>query len=151
MFIKLIEKIKIKLRVACSLQPNGKQHNMRDFKKLMIWQLGMDIVDKVYEVVPHLPHEEKYGLRSQMTRSSSSIPPNIAEGSAKRSVKEYIRYVEISQGSAFELETHTLVVSRRKWVSAELINELLDMVRQEQKMISKFIDKLDGERKQLAA
>lgn len=118
---------------------------VKDFKKLMIWQLGMDIVDKVYELVPHLPLEEKYGMKSQMTRSASSIPSNIAEGSAKRSVKEYIRYIEISQGSAFELETHTLVVGRRKWVSAELINELLDMVRQVQTMISKFIDKLDGE------
>jgi four helix bundle protein len=127
------------------LKPKGKQHVMRDFKKLMIWQLGMDIVDKVYDIVPHLPLEEKFGLRSQMTRSASSIPSNIAEGSAKRSVKEYIRYVEMSQGSAFELETHTLVVSRRKWVSEELINQLLDMVMQEQKMISKFIDRLDGE------
>jgi four helix bundle protein len=117
---------------------------MRDFKKLLIWQLGMDIVDKVYDVVLHLPLEEKYGLKSQMTRSASSVPSNIAEGSAKRSVKEYVRYIEISQGSAFDLETHALIVSRRNWVREELISELLEMVRQEQKMISKFIDKLDG-------
>jgi four helix bundle protein len=118
---------------------------MRDFKKLLIWQLGMDIVDKVYDAVAHLPLEEKYGLKSQMTRSASSIPSNIAEGSAKRSVKEYVRYVEISQGSAFELETHALIVSRRNWVREELISELVEMVRQEQKMISKFIDKLGGD------
>jgi four helix bundle protein len=107
--------------------------------------IGYDIVDKVYDAVAHLPLEEKYGLKSQMTRSASSIPSNIAEGSAKRSVKEYVRYVEISQGSAFELETHALIVSRRKWVREELISELVEMVRQEQKMISKFIDKLGGD------
>src|SRR5882672_12642931 len=117
---------------------------MRDFKKLLIWQLGMDIVDKVYEIVPLFPLEEKYGLKSQMTRSAVSIPSNIAEGSAKRSEKEYIKYVEISQGSAFELETHTLSVQRRNWVDEKLITELLEMVRREQKMIVKFIEKLEG-------
>jgi len=117
---------------------------MRDFKKLLIWQLGMDIVDKVYEVVPSFPLEEKYGLKSQMTRSAVSIPSNIAEGSAKRSEKEYIKYVETSQGSAFELETHTLLAQRRNWVEEKLITELLEMVRREQKMIVKFIEKLEG-------
>ena len=117
---------------------------MRDFKKLLIWQLGMEIVDKVYDLVPILPQEEKYGLRSQMTRSAVSIPSNIAEGSAKRSEKEYIKYIEISQGSAFELETHTLSVQRRNWVDEKLILELLEMVRREQKMIVKFIEKLEG-------
>ena len=104
----------------------------------------MDIVDKVYELVPMLPQEEKYGMRSQMTRSAVSIPSNIAEGSAKRSEKEYIKYVEISHGSAFELETHRLSVQRRNWVDEKLITELLEMVRREQKMIVKFIEKLEG-------
>jgi hypothetical protein len=101
---------------------------MRDFKKLLIWQLGMDIVDKVYEIVPMLLQEEKYGMRSQMTRSE----------------KEYIKYVETSQGSAFELETHTLSVQRRKWADEKLITELLEIVRREQKMIVKFIEKLEA-------
>jgi four helix bundle protein len=118
---------------------------MKDFKKLMIWQLGMDIVDKVYSIVPLLPHEEKYGLKSQMTRSSVSIPSNLAEGCAKRSVKEQIRFAEISLGSAFELETHSLTVQRRKWIDESLIIELLSMVQKEQKMITKYIDRLEGE------
>lgn len=116
---------------------------MRDFKKLTIWQSGMDIVDRVYDIVPLLPKDEKFGMVSQMTRSATSIPANIAEGSAKRSTKEYMRYVEVAFGSAFELETHVLVVQRRRWIDEKLILELLEAVRTEQKMISKFIDKLD--------
>jgi four helix bundle protein len=115
---------------------------MRNFKKLMIWQVGMEIVNKVYDLVPLLPSEEKFGLKSQLTRSSTSIPSNIAEGSAKKSQKDYLRYIEISLGSAFELETHLLVVQNRKWVSDELLHELLMLVEKEQKMITKFIDKL---------
>ena len=115
---------------------------MRDFKKLLIWQLGMEIVDKVYEIVPSLPSEERYGIRSQMTRSAVSIPGNIAEGSAKTSQKDYARYCEISLGSTFELETQLLVVQRRKWVEEEKVSELLVMISNEQKMLSSFIDKL---------
>ncbi len=115
---------------------------MRDFKKLLIWQQGMIIVDKVYDIIHYLPVEEKFGMRSQMTRSATAIPANIAEGSAKRSEKDYVRYVEISFGSAFELETHLLIVQKRKWVEAKMIVELLDVIKTEQKMLAKFIDKV---------
>ena len=117
---------------------------MRDFKKLMIWQLGMDIVDKVYEMIPSLPADERFGIRSQMTRCAVSIPGNIAEGSAKASQKDYSRYSEISLGSAFELETHLLIVQRRKWAEEEKVSELLVMIDNEQKMFASFIDKLKG-------
>ncbi len=102
----------------------------------------MDIVSKVYDIIPILPQEEKYGMKSQMTRSAISIPANVAEGSAKRSVKEYVRYAEIAQGSFFELETHILIVQRRRWVDDEVIADLLGMVRKEQMMLSKFVEKL---------
>ena len=115
---------------------------MRDFKKLLIWQLGMDVVDKVYRIAGSLPSDEKYGIRGQMTRSAVSIPGNIAEGSAKTSQKDYLRFREISLGSTFELETHLMIVQRRKWVEEKEISELLEMVNKEQKMISSFIDKL---------
>jgi four helix bundle protein len=64
---------------------------MRDFKKLLIWQTGMEIVNKVYDIAKLLPDEE----------SATSIPSNIAEGSAKKSEKDYARFVEISLGSSF--------------------------------------------------
>ena len=108
----------------------------------MIWQLGMDIVDKVYEIMPSLPTDERYGMRSQMTRCAVSIPGNIAEGSAKTSQKDYSRYSEISLGSAFELETHLLIIQRRTWAKEEKILELLVMINNEQKMLASFIDKL---------
>jgi four helix bundle protein len=118
---------------------------MKDFKKLNIWQLGMEIVDKVYDVASMLPTDERYGLRSQITRSAVSIPSNIAEGSAKRSTKEKIKFVEISLGSAFELETQLLAIQRRNWVDGKLMEEMINVVRKEQSMISKFIEKLESD------
>ena len=115
---------------------------MGDFKKLLIWQLGMEIVDKVYGMVPSLPSEERYGICSQITRSAVSIPANIAEGSAKTSQKDYLRFIEILLGSTFELETHLMIVQSRKWTTEAEISELLGMIDREQKMHSSFIDKL---------
>jgi len=117
---------------------------MKNFKDLQVWQLGVDIVDKVYDIVVLLPQEEKYGMRSQITRSAVSIPANISEGSAKRSEKDYMRYLEIALGSSFELETLSLIIQRRNWVSEVLVSELLVMVESEQKMLSKFIEKIKG-------
>jgi four helix bundle protein len=85
---------------------------MRNFKKLLIWQAGMQIVEMVYEIVPFFPEAEKFGLRFQMTKSAIFIPSNIAEGSAKRSQKDYLRFVEISLASAFELETQVIVMDK---------------------------------------
>lgn len=102
----------------------------------------MDIVDAVYDLLSKLPAEEKYGMKAQITRSAVSIPANIAEGSAKKSEKDYCRYMEISLGSAFELKTHALIIQKRKWVASDAIASLLDMIKSEQRMLMRFIEKL---------
>lgn len=115
---------------------------MRDFKKLLVWQLGMEITNNVYELARNFPQEELFGLRSQVTRAAVSIPANIAEGSAKDSEREYKRYLGISLGSSFELETHLLIVQQRKWVLDNKITEALGLVVREQQLLSKFIKRL---------
>jgi four helix bundle protein len=82
---------------------------MRKFKELKIWQKGFDIALKSYKLTGYFPKEEKYGLASQITRASVSIPSNIAEGSSRSSEKDYNRFIEISLGSSFELKTQLLI------------------------------------------
>lgn len=78
---------------------------MRNFRKLDCWNLGMELVGKVFKLMEKLPVSENYGLRSQMSRAVISMPSNIAEGCSRSSNKDTARYFEISIGSAFELET----------------------------------------------
>jgi four helix bundle protein len=115
---------------------------MRDFKKLKIWQKAMEIVFDVYELVKAFPSEEKFGLRSQVTRAAVSIASNIAEGSAKSSDKDYKRFCESSLGSCYELETQMLVVGRMEWVNTE---KVMKNIMEEQKMLMSFINTLGGE------
>lgn len=78
---------------------------MRNFRELEIWKDSIKLVKMIYELTSQLPDSEKYGLVSQMNRCSVSIPSNIAEGCSKDSQKDFIRFLQISLGSAFELET----------------------------------------------
>ena len=78
---------------------------MRNFKDLEIWQNSIELVKEIYKLTKDLPNAEKFGLISQMNRCSISIPSNIAEGCSKDSQKDFIRFLQISLGSAFELET----------------------------------------------
>lgn len=104
---------------------------MRDFKKLIIWQKAMEIVNAVYQAIEKFPKEERYGLRSQVTRSAVSIASNIAEGSAKSSEKEKKQYMERSLGSAYELETQLLIIEKLNWLNKNEAESILKLVEEE--------------------
>ena len=115
---------------------------MRNFKQLLIWQKGFQIAVKSIKAVSAFPKEEKYGISSQITRSAVSIPSNIAEGSSRTSMKDYQRFLEISLGSTFELETQLLIAEAANFGEKEVQDELLKDIDEEQKMIMSFMSKL---------
>ena len=71
---------------------------MRNFKQLKIWQKGFEIAVDTYRLINSFPQSEKYSLAQQVTKAAISIPSNIAEGSSRRSEKDYYRFIEISLG-----------------------------------------------------
>ena len=115
---------------------------MRDFKKLRVWTKGIEVAKKTYLLTSEFPSNERYGLISQMNRAAVSIPSNIAEGSGRRSEKEYRRFLEIALGSAFELETQLIISKEMEWSNKENIEKLLEQVTDAQRMITGFIKKL---------
>ena len=115
---------------------------MRNFKQLLIWQKGFQIAIKSYRVVSSFPKEEKYAISSQITRAAVSIPSNIAEGSSRTSMKDYNRFLEISLGSTFELETQLLIAEAVNFGEKEKRDDLLKEIDEEQKMIMSFMSKL---------
>jgi four helix bundle protein len=115
---------------------------MRNFKQLKIWQKGFDIAVKSFRLTAAFPKEEKFGLSSQITRAAVSIPSNIAEGSSRTSEKDYNRFVEISLGSSFEMETQLLIAEAVNYGDSVLRKELLSDLDEEQKMIISFCSKL---------
>lgn len=117
---------------------------MRNFKELKVWRNGFDIAAMAFALVEDFPQQEKFGLSSQITRAAVSIPSNIAEGSSRSSEKEYKRFLEISLGSGFELETHLLIAEKSGFGNKGLIIRLLQAIDEQQKMLMAFIRKLEN-------
>ena len=115
---------------------------MRNFKELKIWNKGFDIAVKSFKLVNTFPKDEKFGISSQITKSAVSIPSNIAEGSSRASEKDYLRFIEISLGSTFELETQILIAKAANFGNNDLGNEILKDLDEEEKMIMGFMNKL---------
>lgn len=116
---------------------------MKNFKKLQIWQKGFEIAVQSFKLVENFPKEERFGLSSQITRASVSIPSNIAEGSSRTSEKDYNRFVEISLGSSFELETQLLIAEAANFGDSVLRSKMLQAVTDEQRMLSSFKSRLN--------
>jgi four helix bundle protein len=82
--------------------PNGYARGYRD---LLVWQKGMALVKRIYQLTASFPDTEKFGLTSQMRRAAVSIPSNIAEGQARKSTGEFVQFISNAEGSAAELDT----------------------------------------------
>lgn len=112
---------------------------------MQIWNAGIDLTLDVYRIVKQLPKAEEYGLKSQLKRAAVSIPSNIAEGCSRHSEKEFKRFLEISLGSAFEIETQFIIAQKLSMISADEHIKFLQDLQVEQKKINALITKIKAE------
>lgn len=83
--------------------------SFKSYQDLIVWQKSMFLVKEVYLLSANLPTDEKFGLKSQIQRSAVSIPSNIAEGWGRGYNKNFIQFLNISNGSLSELETQLIL------------------------------------------
>ena len=112
---------------------------MHNYKKLNVWMKAVDLATSIYTMTISYPIEERFGLVAQMRRCAVSIPSNIAEGSSRSSKKDFSRFLEIALGSAFELETQTIVSHNLGFIDIENQDNHLSMITEVQKMLSALI------------
>ena len=74
----------------------------QSFEQLIVWQKAHSYVLAIYKITKQYPKEELFCLVNQMRRAAASITANIAEGYAKISSKDKLRFYNISQGSLEE-------------------------------------------------
>ena len=87
------------------------------FQSLLVYQLALDYIDQVYDIVSSLPDSEKYNLSSQLVRAATSIALNIAEGSTGQSNKEQARFLSLSTRSYLETVACLDLIQRRNYIS----------------------------------
>jgi len=115
---------------------------IRNFRDLNVWQLGMEVVLKVYKVTRGFPQEERFGLMIQMRRAAVSIPSNISEGFNRYSNKEYRQFLFVALGSLAELETQVELAVRLGYIPKSACQDLIENLIIETKMLRNLIKKL---------
>jgi len=115
---------------------------MNTFREIKVWQKAMNFVTKLYKNTRSFPQEELFGLTSQMRRCAVSIPSNIAEGFGRKSTNEFKRFLQISMGSLFELQTQLEISKNLNFLDETIFNELYQDSREIEAMLSSFINSI---------
>jgi four helix bundle protein len=113
---------------------------INSYKDLIVWQKGYELVKMVYKISSKLPHSEVYALQSQVRRSAVSIVSNIAEGTNRKTRKDYCQFLHLSYGSAAELETQLFLCRDLYKLPVE---EELELLIEVSKMLRTIINKLE--------
>lgn len=119
---------------------------MRDFREIKVWDKAHCLTLEIYKATTSFPREEVYGLTSQMRRSSSSIPANIAEGCGRGGNAELARFLQIGMGSASELEYHILLARDLRFLPTTIYDPVQDRVVEVKRMLAPLIGKVRAAR-----
>ena len=114
-----------------------------DYKKLDIWHLSYNFTLKVYRLLDMLPASEKDNISQQLKRASTSIPIVIAEGSARRSIKEFRNFVNMAFGSAKEVDVLLMLCKDLKYIdddTYDTYHEDIDKLLRKIFLYMKFLD-----------
>ena len=106
------------------------------FEKLDVWRKAVNFADQVYAVTGTFPSDERFGLTSQMRRASVSISSNIAEGSGRKSDKDFIHFLQIAYGSLMEVLSQAQIAQRQSLVGVETRDELYKLGEELARMLS---------------
>lgn len=112
---------------------------MNKFKELKVWQDSIELAVEIYKLTKNFPHEEKFGLVSQINRSVISISSNIAEGAGRNNEKEFKQFLGIALGSACELESQIIVSCKLNFISEDAVRQQSEKIVHIQNMIGKLI------------
>jgi four helix bundle protein len=103
---------------------------MRNFRKLTVWQKSHVLALSVYKFTSGFPKEELYGLTSQMRKSASSIPSNIAEGCGRVTQSQFAQFLNIAMGSASELEYQMLLAKELHFINESIFTKNAEQMQE---------------------
>jgi four helix bundle protein len=115
---------------------------VRNYRELLIWQKGIEVVKLAYGLTRQFPQSEVYGLSNQMQRSAVSIPSNIAEGQARQHPGEFRQFLHTALGSAAELDTQLTIAVELGFTTDDAAQPTFDLLLEIRKMTYTLIKKL---------
>jgi four helix bundle protein len=89
---------------------------VRDYRKPRAFELADNLVLSIYKLTLKFPREEQFGLTSQLRRAAVSIASNIVEGSARKGLADYIRFLDMAYGSSKSSTNYQLLIDLALWM-----------------------------------
>ena len=115
---------------------------MKTFRNILIWQKAMNLVINCYSMSSYFPISEQFVLISQIRTCAISIPSNNSEGYGRGTNKDYHRFLKISLGSLFELQTQIEIAYNLKYIDDKKFNVIYEDCRELERMLTSFINKV---------
>jgi four helix bundle protein len=114
---------------------------IKTFRDLVAWQKGKELARWIYVTTRQMPASERFGLTNQMRRAAISIPSNIAEGYARQSRADYVKFLRIARGSLAELMTQTKIAWELELIKFD--GQLAGLIQEEDRILQGLIRSLE--------
>jgi four helix bundle protein len=102
---------------------------VKSFEDLEVWQIGRDLVTKVYMLTANLPQSEEFALIAQIKRAALSVPANIAEGFGRYHYMDKARFYLNARGSLYELKSHLIIAGDLRYLKrSQPVSDVLTLV-----------------------
>ncbi|MEW6621098.1 MAG: four helix bundle protein [bacterium] len=115
---------------------------MKSVEDLDVFRLAHEVTLEIYSLTNNFPEYERYGLISQIRRSSMSIPMNLMEGSHRLNTKEYRQFVGIARGSVGELKYQLMLSHDLGYISEDTYHHLRGKAESISKMLTRLVESL---------
>jgi four helix bundle protein len=112
---------------------------VRNYRDLLVWQNGIELVKEAYLLSKGLPASERFGLVSQIRRAAASVPSNIAEGHARQHDSEFRQFLYVALGSLAELDTQVTVAAQLGYLRPEQTAPVNQRITELRRMISGLV------------
>jgi len=112
-------------------------NRIEKFEDLRVWQESISLATEIYKLLKNC---RDFGLKDQMQRAAVSVPSNIAEGYERKYNKEFIRFLNISKGSAGELRTQLRIAVNINLIQKEIGERYIDKTHHISAMICELIE-----------
>lgn len=113
--------------------------SIKDFKTLKVWQKAKELTNRIYEISEKFPWHERYGVTSQIRRSSASIGANIAEGNGQLFPNKLVQFLSISLGSVAETRNWLDLAKECGYITEDTFNELDEKCIEITKMLFGYV------------
>lgn len=109
---------------------------VESYRDLTVWQKSIVLVRQIYQLTQDFPADEKFGLTPQMRHAAISVPSNIAEGQARRTAGDYVRFISMAEGSLAELDTQLILSIELSYCTKTQTKEIFLQMSEIRKMLN---------------